>query len=47
LAFQRVLRGQEVLAKALVRAVCVNAESTKPVRIPQAVLDRLTAHNSE
>jgi acyl-CoA thioester hydrolase len=46
-AVQRVLRGHEALARALVRAVCVNAETIKPARIPQAVLDRLTAHNSE
>jgi len=45
--FQHVLRGQEVLAKARVRAVCVNTQSIKPARIPQAILDRLTAHNSE
>jgi len=46
-ALQHVLRGQELLAKAKVRAVCVNARSIKPARIPQPILDRLITNISE
>jgi acyl-CoA thioester hydrolase len=45
--FQRVLRGHELLAKARVRVVCVDTQSIRPARIPQVVLDRLTAHKLE
>lgn len=44
---QQVLRGSEVLASALVRAVCVDTQSIRPARIPQTVLDRIAPPKSE
>lgn len=44
---QRVLRGDEVLIRARVRAVCVDTQSIRPVRIPPAVLHQLTSQESE
>ena len=38
---QRVLRGDEVLATATVRVVCVDADSFKPVRMPEHLGTRI------
>jgi acyl-CoA thioester hydrolase len=35
---QRVMRGDELLASAEVRVVCVDAATFKPVRIPEAIM---------
>jgi acyl-CoA thioester hydrolase len=39
--FQRVLRGPTLLASATVRAVCVGAESLKPVSVPAPLRHKL------
>ena len=38
---QQVLRGDDVLTRARVRAVCVDTQSMRPARIPAIVLHRL------
>jgi len=41
--FQQVLRGEEVLAAANVRAVCVDTQNIRPASIPKPILDRISA----
>jgi acyl-CoA thioester hydrolase len=44
---QRVLRGDEALTDARVRAVCVDTQTLRPTRIPPPVLDRLISGKSD
>ncbi len=44
---QQVMRGHVVLSRARVRAVCVDAQTLRPVRIPHLVRERLIPKGSE
>ena len=43
---QAVRRGQRVLVSGDVRVACVNTQSFKPVRIPQAIREKLAMRNA-
>lgn len=43
---QQVLRGSAVLASATVRAVCVGAESLKPVSFPAPLRHKIVGHTT-
>jgi acyl-CoA thioester hydrolase len=45
--FQQVLRGDEVLTRATVRAVCVDTHSIRPTRIPPLILERLIPRKTD
>jgi acyl-CoA thioester hydrolase len=45
--FQQVLRGHEVLTRARVRAVCVDARTIRPARIPHPVLQRIIPEEAD
>jgi acyl-CoA thioester hydrolase len=44
---QQVMRGSDILARGTVQAVCVGAESLKPVSVPVALRSKLEAYRLE
>jgi acyl-CoA thioester hydrolase len=44
---QQVMRSSDILARGTVQAVCVGAESLKPVSLPAALRSKLEAHRME
>lgn len=44
---QQVMRGSDILARGTVQAVCVGAESLKPVSLPAALRHKLETHKLE
>ena len=45
--FQRVLRAEELVARATVKVACVGLRTMRPVRIPQPLATRIKVRTSE